>query len=127
MASAGLVESGHPVAHTEIGASQAPASVPPPPKWIDADLAKELRTHDPLPRLPPAMRAASVNYVVLFEICVSREGTVTDVTVPGARNDPLVDALRATVRTWRYRPLVVNGSAVPFCHLTRIRYVYSQN
>jgi len=30
--------------------------------------------------------------------------------------------LRAAIRSWRYRPLVVNGAPTPFCHFMKIKY-----
>jgi hypothetical protein len=100
---------------------------PQPRRWLHGDEAKNLRIHDPLPSLPEPLRASRVTKAVLFEICVSEKGAIESVTVPDASGGVLVNALRTAIWSWRYRPLLIDGSPTPFCHSTRIRYDWSDD
>jgi hypothetical protein len=106
--------------------SSAPVKQPslPPirPIRIDAEMAKELRIYDVFPNRPDSWRVAGSTPPVLLEVCVSEHGSVTDVKVAEAGSSPLASLLVASIRTWRYRTLAVNGVATAFCHDVRIRY-----
>jgi Gram-negative bacterial TonB protein C-terminal len=115
-----------PAPTAEVIQPDSPPARPQPRRWLDGDAARNLRIHDPLPRLPGPLRASRFDGAVLFEICVSEKGTIESVTVPDASGGSLVSALRTAIWSWRYRPLLINGSPAPFCHSTRIRYEYSR-
>ena len=114
-------------APAEVIQPEALPATPQSRRWLDGDEARDLRVHDSLPLLPEGLRASRVNEAVLFEICVSEKGTIESVTVPDAGGGVLVSALRTAIWSWRYRPLLINGSPAPFCHSTRIRYEYSRD
>ena len=62
--------------------------------------------------LPVQAQQAGVRGQVLVEIHIAADGTVTDAKV--LRSVPLLDeAALAAVRQWRYKPTLVNGTAVP--------------
>jgi protein TonB len=68
------------------------------------------------PALPPGLNRAGMAVRSLLRICVSIEGTVTDVKFIRS-GDPAVDrGWEATIRRWRYRPFMVQGRPTPFCH-----------
>lgn len=84
--------------------------------------ATELRTYDVFPPLPAAQWAGDRPYAIVLDVCVSGEGQVSDVALvkPASRIfDPVV--LEA-VRTWRYKPRLVDGHARAFCHVVAIKY-----
>ena len=58
---------------------------------------------------------------VLARICVSTTGEVSSVALMRDR-PPLGERVRSRVLGWRYRPLVENGQALPFCHVTRFQF-----
>ena len=94
---------------------------------------------------PAALKQESRTYWSLFKICVDTSGAITNVSVlksagevgPGATKNtarPLppeakeLDAIWTTaVKTWRYRPYLVNGSAVPFCYPQRLQFAVEPN
>jgi TonB family protein len=81
-----------------------------------------LRTYDVFPPLPASQWDGDRPYLVVLDVCVSREGQVSDVGLirPASRIfDPVV--LEA-VRTWRYKPRLVDGQAQAFCHVVAIKY-----
>jgi protein TonB len=68
------------------------------------------------PPFPVALRKAGATYAVLAKICVSRDGAVDSVTIL-KKADPLLDAgVVSTVKGWRFRPLMANNTAIPFCY-----------
>ncbi|HXU80088.1 MAG TPA: energy transducer TonB [Polyangia bacterium] len=65
------------------------------------------------PHMPPGFAGRTVS--ALLRVCTDRDGNVIEVTVMKGF-DPSVDAaFVAALRTWRYRPFLVDGRAVPFC------------
>lgn len=63
--------------------------------------------------------------VIPIKVCVSSTGGVTIVSVLKASGFPAYDEkLRATIKTWRYRPFLVDGAAVPVCSI--VQFVYRQ-
>jgi TonB family protein len=100
------------------GAVMGPRGLP----YAPLKESTELRTYDFFPPLPAAQWASDRPYLVVLDVCVSGEGQVSDVALvkPASRIfDPVV--LEA-VRTWRYRPRLVDGQAQSFCHVVAIKY-----
>lgn len=115
---------GQELAPAAARADEAPARGEPAPTFISQQLAAYLRTNDLFPALPPSYwDPGHFKYLMLLEVCVSREGGVSDVRVKESAT-PEIDALvTTTIRSvWRYRPRVIAGVARPFCHPIRIVY-----
>lgn len=73
------------------------------PKLIDS----------PRPEYPPLATQARVSALLILEAEVGPDGRVRDVKV--LRGHPLFDeTVVATVRRWRYKPLLLNGVPTPF-------------
>jgi hypothetical protein len=100
------------------GAAMGPRGLP----YAALKESTELRTYDVFPPLPASQWPIDRPYLVVLDVCVSGDGQVSDVALvrPASRVfDPLVvDA----VRTWRYRPRLVDGQAQAFCHVVAIKY-----
>jgi hypothetical protein len=108
-------------------AEESPPAVPAPPteeRWVPPGEARDLRVYDVYPTMPHSMWQGR-RYAVAVDICVSDHGSVSDVTVRGGAAPAMDSVLRDAVQTWRYRPRLVAGRAVPFCHEMNI--FYSQN
>ena len=116
---------------------EPPRAVPPPPPaplsaapiapvaklaHVTPEVAKALREYDAFPSLPGPMRLMGTEHVVVVDICVSDRGSVDDVLITEGATDLFDSPLRAAIRTWRYRPLMVSGTPTPFCHVVRIDY-----
>jgi hypothetical protein len=89
--------------------------------YISQDSAAYYRTHDDMPGLP-AWLAGHRDYAMLFRICVTTEGTVSNVVVLKSANEEADQVLCTAIQKWRYRPRIVDGSPRPFCHPIRIVY-----
>ena len=60
-----------------------------------------------------------------FKLCVDPQGNVTHVKMLKATTFEAYDVkLLRTMRTWKYRPYLVNGQAVPVC--TAVTFIYAQ-
>ena len=60
------------------------------------------------------------------KLCLSSSGLVENLRFSGASGFPSYDLeLLETIRTWRYRPFMIDGKASPVC--TRLTFTYSQN
>jgi hypothetical protein len=111
-----------------------PRSPPPPPPSVPAPapparaahippaIAKGLREYDAFPSLPAPMRLLEPEHIVVVDVCVSEQGYVDDVSITEGAAELLDGPLRAAIRTWRYRPLLVSGTPTRFCHVVRIDY-----
>jgi TonB family protein len=91
-------------------------------RFLPEALAREQRLSGTQPEFPRALATAGALFVIHAKICVDRAGAVDRVTlVRGA--EPTLDAnVLAATRGWRYRPLAVDGTAVPFCTLVRFEF-----
>ena len=107
-----------------VSAASAPvaaAEVAAPPH-VDPYIARSLRLYDVFPRIPEPLRTTRGEHAMTVDVCVSERGQVSQVNITPGNVDLLVRALREAVQTWRYRPLMVAGTARPFCHVMRVVY-----
>jgi protein TonB len=107
------------------GVLGAPPPPPPPPQETGPkellQLPRGLLLIDPNDdeyrvKLPRGLDRGGIKFTARLRICVSAQGTVTDVKIlQGA--DPAIDPqFPVVLRRWRYRPFTVDGRAVPFCY-----------
>lgn len=99
-----------------------PPPLPPPPPApvrsgpvrVGGNIKAPTLIHRVEPIYPPMAVNAHLQGIVILEAVVDEAGLVKDVKVLRSVN-PLLDyeALRA-VRQWRYTPVVLNGTPVPF-------------
>jgi len=89
---------------------------------ISHEQATALRVRDVFPRMPEALWPGWRPYLVTLEVCVDEEGGVSDVDLLSRAAPRLDRMVVAAARTWRYRPLLLAGAAVPFCHAVVIKY-----
>jgi TonB family protein len=104
------------VARLEKEAIVPPAKAP----VITPDTARALRVYDTYPML--LAQASLTRAEVLVEVCVSDHGQVSDAVIAQGGMAAIDHTLRTAIRSWRYRPLLVNGAPTPFCHFMRIKY-----
>jgi TonB family protein len=82
------------------------------PVRVGGNISAPRRIADAAPVMPEVARQADVRGVVILEITIGTDGSVTDARV--LRSIPLLDkAAVDTVRQWRYEPTLLNGAAVP--------------
>lgn len=110
------------------GVLGAPPPPPPPkpsgPKIVSAKVGRGQLLIDPNAeryrvKLPTALARTGETYTAMLRLCVSAAGNVTGVQLlKGA--GPAIDAQFPSVLSrWRYRPLLADGVATPFCYLLR--------
>ncbi len=99
------------------------ALIPGPAQELSAGAAAYLRTYETFPSLPDGSWSwTRRTYVFHLQVCVTESGQVDDVVMQRGTRPDLDAHLSRAVRTWRYRPWIVSGSARPFCHPMRITY-----
>jgi protein TonB len=74
------------------------------------------------PEFPAILRRAGTLYLVLAKVCVSRTGAVESVSISKGAHPMLDEKVIAAVKDWRYRPLLADGNAVPFCYPLRFEF-----
>jgi TonB family protein len=99
--------------------AEAP-STPTKAPVIAPETARALRVYDTFPMVLAQARLAHAQ--MLVEVCVSDHGRVSDAVISESSVRSMDSTLRTAIRSWRYRPLVVNGAPIPFCHRMRIHY-----
>jgi protein TonB len=103
--------------------NEAPPPPPPPakPRRVGGELQAPALIHRVEPNYPGVAVAGKVSGTVILEATVDEAGAVTDVTV--LRSVLLLDqAAVKAVRQWRYQPLVLNGTPVPFILVVTVTF-----
>jgi TonB family protein len=82
-----------------------------PQAQVPAEVMEKLVTHRVDPEYPPAARPAKLQGVIVLDVVVGRDGSVTDVR---ALNGPelLAQAAMEALRWWRFEPYRVDGKAI---------------
>ena len=95
------------------GASEVPGQPQSlAPVRVGSRIAEPKKIFDVKPIMPPAAVQAGVRGVVIVELTVGVDGTVTAARV--LRSIPLLDeAALDAVKHWRYEPTLLNGQPVP--------------
>jgi hypothetical protein len=91
-------------------------TAPVPTKFVGPNVGQGLKISGDRGVMPIPLRKPGAVYQTLVKVCVSINGAVDKATIMKA-SDPLADAeaLRV-VKTFRYRPFLVNGTPAPFCY-----------
>lgn len=121
---AGGVEGG--VVGGVVGSAPPPPPPPKPagPKMLSAKLGRGQLLIDPNDeryrvKLPPPLARSGETYVALLKVCVSTQGTVTSVQLMKSATPAIDGQFPSVIGRWRYRPLVADGVATPFCYPLR--------
>jgi TonB family protein len=88
---------------------------------VGGNAGPPMKIYDVPPAYPEAARQAGVRGVVILEITIGEDGSVTDARV--LRGIPLLDAAALeAARQWRYQPMVVGGKPVPVITTTAVMF-----
>lgn len=132
-------EGGDPYAHAGGGGdgpplakpieSAAPAAPPPPPPKpkpsgpirVTENVTPPVSVSQPAPAYPAAAKAAGIEGTVIVKYAVGTDGSVT---VAKAVRGPaeLRAACEATVRSWRFKPAMLDGAAVSVWRIARFPF-----
>ena len=70
-------------------------------------------------------RSGKDKIVGSYKLCISVDGAVTTINQLKSTTFPAYDSkIQREMRSWKYRPYMVNGRAVPVC--TAVTFIYSQ-
>jgi TonB family protein len=98
-----------------------PPPPPPPPPSRQGDsgirrVSEEVQSRNlifhPNPAYPPLARTAQIQGPVILAATIAEDGTIRNLSVVSAANPQLLPGVLETVRTWRYKPTILNGQAV---------------
>ena len=71
--------------------------------------------------IPPQLDRPGNSIWGLFRICVGASGNVERVTIIKSADETADEPWTKVIQGWRYRPLVVDGTPIPFCYTQRLR------
>jgi protein TonB len=115
-------------------ASNLPPPPPPPPSLtpkraripVVSTLQQANLVYAPKPIYPTIARTVRVEGTVVLEAVISKDGTVQELKL--VTGHPfLVSAAVETVRTWRYRPTILNGEPVEVVTTITVNFKLTQN
>lgn len=70
-------------------------------------------------------RSGKEKIVGSYKLCVTAAGAVSSINQLKSTSFPAYDQkIQREMRSWKYRPYMVNGRAVPVC--TAVTFIYSQ-
>jgi protein TonB len=119
-----------------VGALPPAAARPPPPKpeevapkFLPPNIAGQQLLTDPRKdpqyrvTLPPALGSAGMRLWAMLKVCVSEQGDVWDVKIIKSMDATADSLLQAKIKTWRYKPVSIDGHAVKFCYNFRYEHL----
>jgi outer membrane biosynthesis protein TonB len=99
-----------------------PAAAAPSSKFLPPQMGAQQKLSGADPRFPPALRTPGARFRVQVKVCVGGSGAVDSVILM-KRAHPMLDGnVVNEVKTWRFRPLMANGTAVPFCYFANFDF-----
>jgi hypothetical protein len=91
------------------------------PEGIGSRRLTDINQPRHMPFIPKEYNVAGRVYVGLFDVCVSRRGTVELVRIVQSTGERSIDeAWISKIEDWRYEPFRPVGINVPFCHPLRL-------
>jgi protein TonB len=102
------------------GLPEAPPPPPPPaparptPVRIGGQLKQPQLIRRVDPEYPPLAVRARIQGIVILEATVGEDGNVQEVRLLRSAHPLLDPAAEAALRQWRYSPVVLNDTPVPF-------------
>ncbi len=123
------------------GVSEVPVPLPPvdtlpvvapvvvAPSIVPPSVVAGLRISGETQIEPPALvqtaisRDGATRVIGTFKICLNERGDVANVvTLKSTKYAGYDDEIKRTMRTWRYRPYFIGGSAAPVCSVVTFSY-----
>jgi peptidyl-prolyl cis-trans isomerase A (cyclophilin A) len=117
----------------------APGSAPPPPPpappsaqrpqrvvGISAGVARGMLVYHTVPVYPDGARTARVSGTVVLAARIATDGTIKELAVVQGPQ-PLQQVALGAVRTWRYRPYLLNGEPVEVTTTNNVTFTLAGN
>jgi protein TonB len=101
---------------------------PPPPRrvQIGGNVQAAMLLYGPKPSYPPLAKQARISGTVHLHAFISKEGTIQTLTVIPPAHPLLAPAAVEAVRTWRYKPTMLNGEPVEVETTIDVSFMLSQ-
>lgn len=77
------------------------------------------------PNMPDHLRKPGTRLWGMFRICVTREGTVSNVRIVKSLHPEGDPEIVQKIRGWRYRPYMINSLPQPFCYMLHYKWTTS--
>jgi TonB family protein len=107
------------------GVTLTPAGNGIAPVRVGGSITTPQKVVDAKPAYPPIAQAARVQGVVILEITIAPDGSVTDAKV--LRSIPLLDqAALDCVKQWKYEPTQINGTPVPVIMTVTVNFAMQE-
>lgn len=94
----------------------------PQPKILPPQMGAQLKLSGADPDFPAYLRQAGTNYLVLAKIVVAASGMVESVSILKHAHPALDNNVVNVVKTWRFKPMMANGTPVPFAYVGRFEF-----
>jgi outer membrane biosynthesis protein TonB len=104
-------------------AAGPPSAAPVGARFLPPQMGAAQKLSGPDPDFPAVLRTtAGMKYSVKAKVCVGLGGSVDGVVIL-KHGPPMLDgSVTSAVKTWRFRPLVANGTPVPFCYFANFDF-----
>jgi TonB family protein len=101
--------------------STPPSAETPQPIRVSAAVSQGLLVHKVDPSYPSKARKKGIQGTVSIRAVIDKEGRISDLrSVSGP--EELTEAATKAVKQWRYKPYVLNGTAVEVDTLIRVNF-----
>lgn len=101
---------------------QPPGFVGDQPIRLSHGVEAATRIKAPAPELPPLARKAGLQGIVILEVIIDQNGTVTDSRVLRDIGLGCGEAARAAVLTWKFRPARLDGRPISIYQIVTVRF-----
>jgi TonB family protein len=79
---------------------------------VKSDIMSGQKISGENPKYPPDARAKKIQGAVVLDVIIGKDGTVENIRVQKTPAESLAKSAMEAVRTWRYRPYLLNGDPI---------------
>jgi TonB family protein len=108
---------------TPIAENQASGTKPPTKIHVKSSIMTGQKISGDNPTYPKEARAKKIQGAVVLNATISKDGAIENLQVVKTPNPSLAESALKAVRTWRYRPYLLNGE--PVAVETTVNVVYN--
>jgi TonB family protein len=104
--------------HTDVSAltpsaeNQASAPAAPTKIHVKSSIMVRQRISGDNPTYPKELRAKKIQGTVVLDAAIGKDGTIENIRVVKSPDKQFSESALAAVRTWRYRPYLLNGDPI---------------
>ena len=95
-----------------IAENQPSGSATPVPLHVKSDIMSQQRISGDNPTYPKEARAKKIQGAVVIDATIGKDGTIENLHIAKSPDKLLSRSALDAVRTWRYRPYLLNGNPI---------------